>query len=417
MNKKIAGLGIPLFFILPVAGFLASLFDIKSKTSAFVYVAFAMICGYAISFTDTSADSYRYAEAFARFDNTLDYNTIVKMYRDGELRDMYRLLLFYFTSIFSNNPKVLYAFAGLVYGVFSYLNLRVFVKEQGSRWDKYMFVLALGFFTICSLVGGVNGFRFNTGAMVFFYAVYNCIILKKTRWIIGIAVTPLFHYGFMLIAPVLILYRFVHPMLYNSKRVNPVLLYMFIIAFVLSWILGTNSINLGFLTQADVLPSAVGNRMDYINSEDTANLVANRADNSLFLSVQKYFNYGIKIYVFMAVLFLNKLIKKMKGDKTAYTNLFAFVLFFYAFAFIASSVPSGGRFLSIAHLFLFVLLVKVYVIYKKKTYQKIILLSLPVFAFSIAFTNFMLPFLILTPTFWYGNFFWIVIEGMNFYIR
>ncbi|NMH25347.1 EpsG family protein [Flavobacterium solisilvae] len=414
MNKKIAGSGFPLFFLLPIAGFLTSLFDIKSKTSAFVYVAFATLFGYAISFSDSSADSYRYAEAFARFDNTLDYDTIVKMYRNGELRDTYQLLLFYFTSIFSDNPKVMYAFAGLVYGVFSYLNLRIFVKEQGNKWDKYTFVLALVFFTYISLAN-INGFRFWTGALVLFYAVYNCIILKKTRWIIGIMVAPLFHYGFMLIMPVLILYRFVHPMLYNSKRVNPILLYMFIIAFGFSWVLKTNSINLTFLTSY-MLSGEVVERIDYVNSEEIANLVEGRKETSLFLNVQQYFDYGIKIYVFVAVLFLNRLIKRMKGDKTIYTNLFAFVLFFYAFAFLASSVPSGSRFFDIAHLFLFVLLVKFYAIYKTKSYQNLILWSLPVFAFNIAFINGMLPLMILTPTFWYGNVFWIIIEGIDFYV-
>lgn len=413
MNKKIAGLSIPLFFILPWVGFLLSLFDLKSKRSSFVYIAFAMLFGYAISFSDSSADSYRYAQAFARFDNTLDYSKLVKLYRSGELRDLYQLILFYFTSIFSNNPKVLYAFAGFVYGIFSYLNLRIFIKERGSKWDRYTFVLALLFFTYISLAN-INGFKFWTGAMVLFYSIYNCIILKKTGWIIGILVTPLFHYGFMLIAPILILYRFVHPMFYNSKMANSILFYVFTVAFVLSWVLGTNSINLGFLTQAGILSGEVGSRIDYLNSGDVASMVEARRDKSLFLSVQKYFDYGIKMYIFIAVLFLNKLIKKMKGDKTVYTNLFAFVLVFYAFAFIASSIPSGGRFLNIAHLFLLVLMVKFYAIYKTKSYRKLILGSLSVFSFNIAFTNGMLPIMILTPTFWYGNFFWIIIEGIGF---
>lgn len=416
MNKKIAGLSIPFFFILPWVGFLLSLFDLKSKRSSFVYIAFAMLFGYAISFSDSSADSYRYAQAFAHFDNTLDYDRIVQLYRMGELRDMYRLLLFYFTSIFSNNPKVMYAFAGLVYGIFSYLNLRIFIKQyEGIKWDKYIFILALVFFTYISLAN-INGFRFWTGAMVLFYSVYNFIVQKSNRWVIGILVTPLFHYGFMLIVPILILYRFIHPMLYNCKKVRPILLYIFIATFILSWILGTNSINLGFLSQVDVLPEAVGGRIDYINSEDTAKMVANRAENSMFLSVQKYFIIGIKIFVFIAVLFSNKLLKKMKGDKTIYTNLFALVLFFYSFSFIAASIPSGGRFMNIAHLFLFVLLVKFYTIHKRKNFQNLILWSLPVFAFNIAFTNGMLPLMILTPTFWYVNVFWIIIEGLDFYV-
>lgn len=417
MKKKIAGLEIPLFIMLPWAGFIAALFDLKSKRNAFVYIVFAMICGYAISFSDISADSYRYAQAFDRFDNSLNYDTIVKLYREGELRDMYRLLLFYFTSIFSNNPKVMYAFSGLVYGIFSYLNLRIFIKEyERVKWDKYIFILALVFFTVCSLVGGINGFRFNTGGMVLFYTTYKFIIEKKTPWGIGIMVTPLIHYGFMLMVPILLLYWFIHPLLFNNKKVKPILLYIFIISWLLSWFLQKNAINLGFLTQSDALSGAVGSRISYVNSEDVANLVENRQSNSLFLSVQTYFNYAIKVYVFISILFLNNLFKRAKGNLTAYTNIFAFVLVFYSITFIATSFPSGGRFLNIAHLFMCVLLVKVYTIYNKNDMKKIILWSLPVFAFNIAFTNFLLPLLILTPTFWYGNLFVIIIEGLNFII-
>lgn len=415
MFKKIAGIGIPLFFILPIGGFLTALFNIRSRSSAFVYIGFAMLFGYAISFSDTSADSFRYAEAFSRFDNTLDYDAIVALYQNGELRDLYRVLLFYFVSIFTDNPKVMYAFAGLVYGIFSYLCLRIFVNERGNKGDIYVFVLALGFFTYISLAN-INGFRFWTGGLVLFYSAYNYIILKKSVWFIGILITPLFHYGFILIVPILILYRFIQPFLYNRKGVSPWLFYVFIIAFFASWILGTNSINLGFLTQTDAISGAVGNRLTYVNSEDVATLVESRREDSVFLSVRKYFDYGIKVYVFIGVIFLYNLLKKMRGNKTEYTRFFAFILFFYSFAFIATSFPSGSRFMNIAHLFLFIYLAKNYAIYKSKNIKNLILMSLPVFSFNIAFVNGMLPFMILTPTFWYGNFFWIIIEGFDFYI-
>lgn len=414
MYKKLAGLGFPLFFILPIAGFITALLNIRSKSSAFVYVAFAMLFGYAISFSDTSADSYRYAEAFSRFDNTLDYNKIVELYQNGELRDLYRLLLFYVTSIFTSNPKIMYAFAGLVYGIFSYLALRVFVNERGKNWDIFTFILALLFFNYISLAN-INGFRFWTGALVLFYSTYNYTIKKKALWFIGILVTPLFHYGFILVVPILILYRVVQPLLYNEKGVKSIILYIFIIAFGASWILGTNSINIGFLAESDVL-GAAGSRMTQLNSQDMASLVENRREGSFFLSVQKYFDYGIKLFVFVAIIYLYKLLKKMKGNKTDYTRFFAFVLFFYSFAFIATSFPSGTRFLNIAHLFLFLFLAKNYAIYKKRSIKNLIIYSLPVFSFNIVFTNLMLPFLILTPTFWYGNFFWIILEGLDYII-
>jgi hypothetical protein len=91
-------------------------------------------------------------------------------------------------------------------------------------------------------------------------------------------------------------------------------------------------------------------------------------------------------------------------------------MFFYSFAFIATSFPSGARFLNIAHLFLMVLMLKLYVKTSTRYFQKIIGWSLPAFSFNILFTNGMLSWLILTPTFWFGNFFWIIIEGLDFII-
>src|SRR5690554_2394004 len=407
--RKLAGVGLPMFFVLPVLGFIMSLYNIRSKSSAFVYVAFAMLFGYAISFSDT----YRYAEAFARFDSTLNYRVIVELYRSGELRDIYRLLLFYFVSLFSDNPKVMYAFAGLVYGVFSYLSLRVFVKERGVGLDFYVFALTLVFFTYIS-ISNVNGFRFWTGGVILFYSVYQFIIQKKTKWIVGILITPFIHYGFVLIVPVFILYKLIERFLYNKERVLPILFYAFVLAYMASWVLGTNSIDLSFLSKTDALSGAVGDRLDYVNSSDVASLVESRRESSLFLGVQKYFDYGIKIYVFIALVFIKKKLNRMTGNKTAFNKLLAFVLFFYAVAFIATTIPSGGRFLNIAHLFFMLLLGKFYAVYKEADIKRLILWALPVFSFNILFINGLLPILVLTPIFWYANVFWIVIEGLSY---
>ncbi len=416
MNKKIAGLGFPVFFIQPLVGFCLSLYNIRSRTSAVVYVLFAMVLGYAISFSDSSADSFRYAEAFMRFDNTLDYNAIVRLYQGGELRDLYRLLLFYFVSIFSDNPKVIYAYAGFVYGVFSYLSLRVLVKERGSSNDAYLFILSLIFFTYYITLVNVNGFKFNTGALVLFYSLYNFILQKRTIWVIGILITPLFHYGFLPVIPIFLLYKLVHRFFYDKRGVKSLLFYVFVITFLASWFLETNMINLGFLSKSGFFTGAIGNRIEFLNSSEVANAVDSRRESSLFLSVKTYFDYGVKVWVFVMVLFTRNLLKRIEGDKSEFTKLFAFVLFFYSFSFILSSIPSGIRFFGIAHLFLVLLLVKIYGNHQVVNLKRLIVWALPVFSFDILFINVLLPILVLTPTFWYGNVFWIIIEGMDFYL-
>jgi hypothetical protein len=399
-----------LLLILPWVGFITSLKSIQSKSSAFVYIAFAMLYGFSISFINDSADSYRYAIAFTQFDNTLNVAKISQLYKNGELRDVYRLIIFYVTSIFTKNPKIMFAFAGTIYGVFSYLNIRILAAENSNKTDKYFFILNIIFFTYCS-IANINGFRFWTGAMFLFYAMHQLFIQKKYIWIIGVCVVPLFHYGFIVVIPVLILFRVIHGFLYNSKKINPLLIYVFAASFIASLVLKTNSINIGFLAGSSSLSGEIGNRLNYVNSAETAVLVDNRRNNSLFLSVEQYFDIAIKIYVFISVLYINTLIKRIKINRTEYTRLFSFVLMFYSFTFIATKFPSGGRFLSISHLFFILLLGKLYANYQGRDLKKLILWGVPAFSFYILYTNFLLPFLILTPTFWYGNYMWILFES------
>lgn len=412
-RKKIAFLGFPFFFILPWLGFIFSLFDIKAKSSGVVYIATAAIFCFAFSFTDQSADSYRYALSFQEFDTNLTYEKLVILYQNGELRDLYRFLLYYLASLFSQNPKVMFAFAGMFYGYFSYQNMKILNMEFKGKLDKFTIIISLCFFVYCSF-SNVNGLRFTTGAMVMFFSTYNLIIRNKLIYIIGVFALPLFHYGFVLLVPIIIGYLMINKFMYSNKGINKLLLTAFIIAFVLSWVLGTNSINLGFLANSGFMSGEIGNRIEFLNSDQIANMVELRTNNSLFLSVEKYFNYAIKLFVFGTILFLNKNLKYLPYNKESYTKLLAFVIFFYAFAYVALSFPSGERFMYIAHLFLFVYIAKLYSNYKSRTLKNIILLAIPVYSFNIAFIVFFLPIMILSPTFWYGNFFWILGEGIGF---
>lgn len=411
--KKITVLNIPIFFIIPWVGYLLSLLNIKSKISAFVYISFAAFFGYAISFTDTSADSYRYAIAFMQFDKSIDYSAIMQMYRNGELRDPYRLLLFYFTSLFSDSPKVLYAFAGVIYGSISYLNLRIYVNERGSQTDRYTLILALLFITFCSLTN-INGFKFWTGAMVAFYATYKFIILNKKIWIIGIFIAPLMHYSFVLFIPIIIMLKLIIPFTYNSIRVKPIVFYLFVFTFIASWFLDTNLIDISFIGRSGILPGEIGNRLAYVNSENVSDIVEKRSESSLFLTVNTYFDNLIKVYVFIVILYINKFLKRLPGNAAYINRIFSFVLLFYSFCFIATSFPSGGRFMILAHMFLVIFLCRFHRLYNNYKIRVIILLSILPFSFKISFINVLLPILILTPSFWYAGMPGVLLESFRF---
>lgn len=413
IKRKLSALGVPMFFVLPLVGFFLSLANFKARSSFVIFILFCSLLGFSISLTDQSADSSRYAEAFLRFDRYLTFSDIVEMYKSGELRDLYRLLLFYITSSFTNNPKILFGLAGLIYGVLCYKTLLVFVNEKRTCQNTLFFILAIIFFTYISPIN-VNGFRFNTGALLFFLSSYNYLVLSKKKWLFGLISSPFFHYGFLPAIPALLIFSVLNRYFYSKTQNNRFLYVMFVVSFILSWFLKTNSISLDVFGGANLVGGAIGDRLAYVNSSEVTDIVDSRKDSSAFLRFRTYFDYAIKIYVFVTLRYIWKTLK-FKGiqDEILYRQL-SFVLFFYSFAFVISSFPSGGRFFSIAHLFLLVLLLR-YLSYDTGTsYTRIIRWSMVVFLFNVLFINFLLPVLLLSPTIWYGNVFLIIIEGLEF---
>lgn len=412
MKNKLTVLAIPFLFILPWISYLISLMNLKSRLSAFIFIFFAGFFGYSIGFTNTSADSYRYAEAFMRFERPDSYSAIIQMYLDGELRDIYSISLFYIVSFFSKKASLVYALAGLIYGSLAYLSLRTYIYERGSQTNRYTLILALIFITYCSLTN-INAFNFNTAALLAFYSTYKLIFKNKKMWFLGLFLTPLMHYSFALFIPVILILKLVVPFAYNSIRINTIVFYVFIVTFILSFFLSTNVFDISFLSRLDILPAGISNRVDYVNSDDVAELVEVRAGNSLFLTVSSYFINLISVYILIVVLYIKKFIKNNSGDFTEINMLFAFVLMYYSFAHIAVSFPSGGRFMAIGHMFLILLLAKFHRIYNTNKIKRLIVISLLPFMFNILFINIFVPITLLTPKFWYSGFVGVVLENID----
>lgn len=412
MKNKLTVLAIPLLFIMPWISYLISLINLKSRLSAFIFILFAGFFGYSIGFTDTSADSYRYAEAFMRFERPDSYSVIIQMYLDGELRDIYRISLFYIVSLFNRNTNLVYALAGVIYGALAYLSLRTYVYERSSQTNMYTLILALIFITYCSL-SNINAFNFNTAALLAFYSTYKLIFKKQKIWLIGIFLTPLIHYSFALFIPVILILKLVMPFAYNSIRINTVVFYIFIVTFILSFFLSKNFFDISFLSRLDILPGGITNRIDYVNSDEVTELVEGRAGNSLFLTVRSYFDILISVYILIVVLYIKKFIKNNSGDFTEINMLLAFVLMYYSFAYIAVSFPSGIRFMAIGHMFLILLLGKFHSMYNTNKIKRLIVISLLPFMFNILFINIYLPIVLLMPEFWYSGLIGVLLENLG----
>ena len=107
-----------------------------------------------------------------------------------------------------------------------------------------------------------------------------------------------------------------------------------------------------------------------------------------------------------------KIINKTKDYNLI--KLLALVMVFISFGFIATVIPSGGRFLTIAYLVALFLLLKIYVKFRSSQLQTLIKWGIPIFSFKIFFGIIYLSYSLVSSTLWFGNLFWILYEGIGF---
>lgn len=409
MNKNFAALALPLFPLWPFGGFLLSLLNLKIWTSSIVFVLFYAVFGYSFAFEESSADSFRYALVFQVFEFS-SMTDIYTLYKAGGTTDIYRNFIFGLTKIFTNNPKVLYAFFGSVFGLFSYLSLRMISEVKGNRIDFYFFILILMFYSIYP-IPAMNGARFNTAAILFFYSSSSFLLNGKISWIWGILATPLFHFSFLFIIPFIFLFKFFGGFFYSRNKILHWLFVAFIISFILKWFLDTNAINIGFFSNSGILSDSVERKINIYNSEQATEIIKQR--NSLFHKVSKPFSYLMSIYFFVFLLKARQIIEKIRIRNDLHKHL-AFIYFFLTISHLASTIPSGGRFVAIGYLFVILLMIRFYKFLPVNIYREYIILGLPVFAFTISFGLVFLSISLVSPTLWYGNIFLIISEGMNF---
>ena len=412
MNNKIYKLCLPLFLLWPFGSFLLALRKINSKSSAIVIILFCAVFGYSFVFMETSADSYRMAWVFNNFSH-ISFSEIYQLYIQGDIPDIYKFVFYGITKTFSNNPKVLFSLFGLVFGVFWYLSLRIFSTELALQRDVFIVILFIAFFA-CNPINNVNGARFNTATWLFFYSTYCLVIHNQKKWILGLFCTPLLHFSFLFVAP-LILFFYVFKNLFNSNsKFSSILYYTFIFTFLSSFVMDTNVIKLDFLSNAIPLQDSITNKISIYNSDEIGELYKNRTSTSFFLTLSKYFGYAMKIYFFTFIIFSKKLIEKIKYQDSKLNKLLVFILFFMSISYILSSIPSGGRFFIIGYIYCILLMLKLYRIYPINKIKKFIVWLLPVFSFQILFGIGYLSYALVSSTLWYGNLFWIIYEGIGF---
>lgn len=326
------------------------------------------------------SDAGRYVLELQWMYNSIDnYSQVSRNFYDGDTNDVFRPTLQFLVSRFTDNGHVFFFVLAIIYGFFYSRNIWYILGKIADQRIKGLWVLIALFFLVCP-IWNINGVRMWTALHVFCYGAIPYLLDGKKKRLIWSAISILIHHSF--IFPIALLAGFI---LVQKKVVmnNNILTGLFL--FYL-FTLTVKAIDLGALNVAlqAYLPGFYEDRIDgYVNETTLATRLERTSQNSWHVAFFNNLQYWIHQLLIVSSFIT---IRKFKNRLTDILPLFAFALLIYGFSNILACVPSGGRYITIAKMFM----VSVYLLVYGEMYaisycRKYLPYILSVLAFSLIF--------------------------------
>ena len=337
-----------LFIFLPFVAFLRSCCDLRSRSAQLVFVLFFALFGYCHTFSDTRADSFRKFQLFSNY-QAENAGDILSEFMDGERRDIYESLLLSFIKQFTDNPHRMMMIVGLVGGIFCMLIVRRILedKRMGFTWA---IAILLGFVIIECGIAQMGGIRNFTAYPIAVYSIIRLLVDKRKIWLIGVLAAPLIHFGYIIITIAVLV-------IWLVRIPNSVMHYAAIATCLGSLFLSTES----YTGAIDIVTDSIEN--DAISSR-----VSNYGEESVEMEFSKSLTTRLlrinnqlgALFVVALLVYLRRNRRRLLSDD--YTaQIYHLVLFFVvvSYAIISFSVV-GQRFVYVAMMLLYMLLLNIY---------------------------------------------------------
>ncbi len=357
------------FLVWPFGVMLASLQTREYPWSKNIFWLFCFFFGYTFIIQSDSlvtADSVAYAEALYRYAySDLSFRELWQTFYSESTNyiDILQPIITYLVSRVTSNPSVLFAVFGLIFGYFYSRNLWFVIDRVKGEitLPLFIFLLTLG---LINPIWNINGIRMWTAAQIFVFGALPYLVDGDKKKLIWAGVSILMHFSF--IFPVCILLAF----LVIRDRTN-----IFMILFILTSFIKELDLEM-VRSSLSFLPDIFQHRINSYTGADYAELVGSRSESynwykAYSLKVLAWVSYALVIFVYFFCR------KKLQSNKSLVT-LFSYSLLLYGCANVFSLVPSGGRFLVVATIFLFSFFVLFFSeMDKVKAFRFISVLSVP----------------------------------------
>lgn len=330
--------------------FITSFKYVGSRLFSVMLVLFYFLYGYTYVIAGKDQDTFRTSEYFIEasklsFNDLLD--KISNVYTIGSKPDVFQDILQFIVSRFTDNVQVYFGVTAVIFAVFAARTFEVVFKTQKPERKYFTFFIIIAglFLLVVFAPSRINSFRHYLAGAIFISFMYSYLAEGGMKNLIYLLVTPLIHFGFVLLIPVVLLFFVVGRHVWICFGV-----------VVLSFLFSSDSV--GFLQE--YLSGLEENAFQYHANAYTSDVYLGQVKD---LKVQRYFI--LDTYIYYTTLFLLGLtvyhVQWIKVMDRGTIKLFTFSLILFSFVNFFSELESvSNRFGVLYHGIVCIFLIRFY---------------------------------------------------------
>jgi len=329
-----------LFLVWPLLSLASSLKNYREPWAKNILWAFTAFYGFsfAIGAENSSADIVRYIEHYESLAGmSLSFSEMIAQLGFSEEIDILADLIAVILSRFTGSSAVLTLIYGIIFGFFLSRNIW-YILERLEGKLKWVTVLLLVSFFLLNPIWNLNGFRMWTATHIFLYGLFPFIFEQKYKSLLFCAASILVHFSFIVPVGVLALY-----LVFGNRMA------IYFVFFLATFFISEIDLEAFNLLVENYAPEALQEQTAPYRNEEYVENIRQEASPDLNWYVIWYgkaITWSIMGFLTVLFFFCRSILK----ENESWVRLFSFTLLFYGFANILSSLPSGGRFVTVTNL-------------------------------------------------------------------
>lgn len=333
-----------LFIIWPFFAFVFALFKCESRlVRRLVVIGFTAVMGANMYYVGVTHDSAQYASHF--LEDAIYGVDLLDFMSQGRIDILYPLSNV-FVGMFTRNPRILFTLYGMLYGLLIYLSLcKIYDMYQvlpakcqiNDHRLSAIFILIMIYFA--NPITSMPTFRFFFSVWLFFYGWLTYTDGQNRLGNICMLITPLIHTTFIIPLLIFVVHKYI-------PIPTKMLFWGVILCFIIGQVLYVPDYmqEISFITDSEKYEGYIQDETNEEMMERAERIsIVNEMSRILF----KYIFFGILLYLCTVV---NRI--KREDEKSKVVYVYNYILLFFCFAYLFAQVPSMGRFLFLANMFL-----------------------------------------------------------------